>query len=247
MISFFQKKVYLVDYLHGLVDIHNHILPGIDDGAKTVDDSLELLNGFAEFGMTKFICTPHIMHNLYDNTPKTISKSFGLLSNALVEKGITKVQIEFAAEHMIDDNFEALLEKGDVLPIGKHHLLVEMSYLQPSFNFDIAVHKIAKKNYFPVLAHPERYMYFHSKYGKYQSMKANGIQFQLNLLSLTSDSYGSDVKKIADKLLNDGFFDFVGTDVHNMRQLGLLKEVKVSKKILTQLLPIIESTIQNFY
>lgn len=237
----------MVDYLHGLVDIHNHILPGIDDGAKTVEESIALLKSFSEFGMTRFICTPHIMNNLYDNTPRTISDSYKLLSNELDKKGISDFQIDYAAEHMIDDNFETILAKDEVLPIGKHHLLVEMSYLQPSFNFDIAVDKIAKNKYFPVLAHPERYMYFHGKYGKYELMKANGIQFQLNLLSLSSDSYGSNVQKTAEKLLSDGLIDFVGTDVHNQRHLSLLKNIKLSNKTLDKLLPIIENTIQTFY
>ena len=139
------------------------------------------------------------------------------------------------------------MENGEVMPLGKDYLLIEMSYLQPSFNFNIAAEKITKAKYFPILAHPERYMYFHGKYGKYASMKSRGILFQLNLLSLTSESYGSGVQKIAEKLLNDGLIDFVGTDIHNVRQLNLLREVRVSKNILDKILPIIENTIQSFY
>ncbi|MDF0716735.1 histidinol phosphatase [Muricauda sp. 334s03] len=247
MFSFFQKKVHLVDHLHGLVDIHNHILPGIDDGAKTVDDSLDLIKGFSEFGVTNFICTPHIMHNMYDNTPNTIKKAYEQLSIALGKNGMEDTGIAYAAEHMIDDNFEQILENREVMPLGKDYLLIEMSYLQPSFNFNIAAEKITKAKYFPILAHPERYMYFHGKYGKYESMKSKGILFQLNLLSLTSDAYGSGVQKIAEKLLNDGLIDFVGSDIHNTRQLNLLREVKVSKSILDKLLPVMENTIQSFY
>ncbi|WP_421811698.1 tyrosine-protein phosphatase [Flagellimonas sp.] len=247
MFSFFQKQEFLVDYLHGLVDIHNHILPGIDDGAKTVDDSVDLLRGFSAFGVTNFICTPHIMHNHYDNTPKTIKKVFDELSGVLDKKSMTDIKLDCSAEHMIDDNFEVILEKKQVMPLKEQYLLVEMSYLQPSFNFDLAVEEIAKHKYFPILAHPERYMYYHGKYGKYPSMKSNGIMFQLNLLSLSSESYGSDVQKVAEKLLKDGLIDFVGTDVHNIRQLGLLKETKVSKKVLNNVLPVIENTIQTFY
>ncbi|MCK0159335.1 tyrosine-protein phosphatase [Allomuricauda sp. F6463D] len=247
MISFFQKKIYLADYLHGLTDIHNHIIPGIDDGAKTVDESMGLINGFVELGVTNFRCTPHIMHNHYDNTPKTINKAHELLLQELERKGISDVKVNCAAEHMIDDNFEHILEKKEVMPLNKEYLLIEMSYLQPSFNFDVAIDKIAKHKYFPILAHPERYMYFHGKYGKYPSMKSNGISFQLNLLSLSSESYGAGVQKIAEKLLKDGLVDFVGSDVHNSRQLGLLKEIKLSKKVLNNLLPVIENTIQTFY
>nr|WP_321413121.1 CpsB/CapC family capsule biosynthesis tyrosine phosphatase [uncultured Allomuricauda sp.] len=247
MISIFQKKIYLVDYLNGLVDIHNHILPGIDDGAKTVDDSLAMIKGFSEFGVTNFICTPHIMHNYYDNTPSTIKNAHEQLFNELQKNDELQVNLEYAAEHMIDDNFENILENKKVMPLSKDYLLIEMSYLQPSFNFDVAVDLIVKNQYFPILAHPERYMYFHSKLAKYSSLKSKGILFQLNLLSLTSKSYGAEVQKITEKLLSEGLIDFVGTDVHNTRQLSLLKEIKISKKTLDKLYPVIERTIQSFY
>lgn len=247
MISIFQKKIYLVDYLNGLVDIHNHILPGIDDGAKTIDDSMSLIRGFSEFGVTNFICTPHIMHNYYDNTPTTIKKAYGQLSNVLGNQDVLFVNLGYAAEHMIDDNFENILENDKVMPLGKDYLLVEMSYLQPSFNFDFAVQEIARHKYFPILAHPERYMYFHGKYGKYASLKSQGVLFQANLLSLSPKAYGAEVFKTTEKLLKDGMIDFVGSDVHNIRQLKLLKEIKISKKTLDYLFPIIENTIQTFY
>ncbi|MEW2921844.1 CpsB/CapC family capsule biosynthesis tyrosine phosphatase [Muricauda sp. ANG21] len=247
MFSFFEKKVYLADYLHGLVDIHNHILPGIDDGAKTVEQSIELLKGFGEFGVTNFICTPHIMHNYYDNTPKTIEQSYEKLKNKLVGENLLNVNIDCAAEHMIDDNFEDLLEKGEVMPLKKEYILIEMSYLQPSLNFEMAVGKIAKNQLFPILAHPERYMYLHPKYGKYEHMKSSGIQFQLNLLSLSPDSYGDATTKMAGKLIDDELINFVGTDIHNIRQLAVLKETRISKKLLKRLLPIIEHTIYTFY
>lgn len=247
MISIFQKKIYLVDYLSGLVDIHNHILPGIDDGAKTIGDSLELIKGFSDFGVTNFICTPHIMYNYYDNTPSTIKKAHGQLYNELQKNDGLQVNLEYAAEHMIDDNFENILHGKQVMPLGKDYLLVEMSYLQPSFNFDVAVDQIAKHKYFPILAHPERYMYYHGKYGKYASLKSEGVLFQLNLLSLSPKPYGKAVHKTAEKLLNGGMIDFVGSDVHNIRQLMLLKEIKISKKTLDHLFPIIENTIQTFY
>ena len=129
MFSFFQKQEFLVDYLHGLVDIHNHILPGIDDGAKTVDDSADLIRGFSAFGVTNFICTPHIMHNHYDNTPKTIKRAFDELSGVLDKKSMTDIKLDCSAEHMIDDNFEVILEKKQVMPLKEQYLLVEMSVI----------------------------------------------------------------------------------------------------------------------
>ncbi|MFD2098843.1 tyrosine-protein phosphatase [Flagellimonas iocasae] len=248
MFSFFEKKVFLADYLHGLVDIHNHILPGIDDGAKTVDDSIGLLKGFSEIGVTNFVCTPHIMHNYYENTPSTIKDAYQKLEAKLAkDSNYPDLTLDYAAEHMIDDNFEELLENKKVMGLKKEYLLIEMSYLQPSFNFEMAVDKIAHHNYFPILAHPERYMYFHQKYKKYNEMKTDGILFQLNLLSLSSESYGTNVQKIAEKLLAENLIDYVGSDVHNLRQLNLIKEIKLSTKVLNRLLPVIENTIQTFY
>ena len=247
MFSFFQKKVYLADYLHGLVDIHNHILPGIDDGAKSVEDSIELINDFAELGVKSFICTPHIMHNHYDNTPKTIKEAHQKVEKVLEKSGLSSIKLDYSAEHMIDDNFESILESGQIVALKGQYLLIEMSYLQPSFNFDVAVEKIAKYRYFPILAHPERYMYYHQKYGKYPSMKSSGISFQLNLPSLNPESYGSGVLKVAEKLLEDRLIDFVGSDVHNLRQLALIKETKLTTKTLNALLPVIENTINTFF
>ncbi|WP_411030387.1 tyrosine-protein phosphatase [Spongiimicrobium sp. 3-5] len=246
MFHIFSKKRFLVDYLDSFVDIHNHILPGIDDGAKTVEDSMALIRGFSSIGVHKFVATPHIMHNYYDNKPENIQKSLILLKNELLKNELKNVSVEASAEHMIDDNFEAILEKGEVMSLRKDYLLIEMSYLQPSINFDEAIQKIASKRYFPILAHPERYVYLHNNFAKYERYKRQGVLFQMNLLSL-GEFYGKDVQKTAFQLLNHGLIDFVGSDVHNLRQLNHLKELTVTNKILKSLLPVIERTIYNFY
>lgn len=246
MISFFSKKKFLVDFLDGFIDIHNHILPGIDDGAKTVEDSITLIKEFSEFGVSKFIASPHIMHNYHPNTPETINSSLLLVKDKLLKKDLRNISMDAAAEHMIDDNFEAILEENQIMPLRKDSLLVEMSYLQPSINFDQALTKIAKKRYYTILAHPERYLYLHSKYSTYNSYKEKGILFQLNLLSL-GEYYGKDVNKIALKLIQDGMIDYVASDVHNTKQLNALKNLTISKKVSEKIIPIINNTIETFY
>lgn len=246
MFHIFSKKIFLIDYLEGFVDIHNHILPGIDDGAKTVEESIQLIKGFSEFGVKTFIATPHIMHNYYSNTPETIENSLLLLTNELLKKKMKDVSIAAAAEHMIDDNFESILENGQIMPLRKNYLLVEMSYLQPSINFDDAIRKIASARYFPVFAHPERYAYLHNSFGKYLRYKEQGLLFQMNLLSL-SDYYGKEVQKTAYKLLDRGLIDFMASDIHNLNQLDSLKNIVLPKKSLELVFPIIEKTIINFY
>jgi len=242
MFSFFIKKNFLVDHLEGFIDIHNHILPGIDDGAKTIEESISLIKGFGEFGVKDFICTPHIMHNYYENTPKTIKKSYKKLKKVLKEKKYD-IKLSYAAEHMIDDNFEHILGKDKILPLNSNHLLIEMSYLQPSINFDVSIQKIQSKQFFPVFAHPERYQYLNSDYEKYEYYKSKGLKFQMNLLSL-SNYYGKEINKTALKLLNDGLYDFIGSDVHNTRHLSNIKKIKINKQTVGKLLTIIDNNKQ---
>ncbi len=246
MIHFFGKKRFLADHLENFVDIHNHILPGLDDGAQTLDDSLKLLKGFQDLGIRNFVATPHIMQNYYPNTAQTIGDSLKMLQNELLKNDWKDVYIEAAAEHMIDANFESLVAKKEVMPLRKNYLLVEMSYLQPPLNFEEAIDKTKTHGLFPILAHPERYGFLHHQIKKYAKYKEKGMLFQMNLLSL-GNYYGNAVPKVANKLLEEGFIDFVASDVHNVHQLQSLKNLTVSKKTLELVLPVIDRTIGHFY
>jgi len=246
MFQFFGKKRYLIDYLENFVDIHNHILPGIDDGAKTPEESIQLIKGFREFGVQNFIATPHIMHNYYPNDASSINGSLIQLNNALIENDLKNVSIEASAEHMIDDNFESILANEQVMPMRKEFMLIEMSYLQPPINFDHAIIEMVSRRYYPILAHPERYNFMHHQMNKYTRYKEQGILFQLNLLSL-GNFYGKEIPRTTYKLLDEGLIDFVASDVHNMEQLQSMKELTISQKALKQLLPLINNTIDTFY
>ncbi|WP_276391697.1 tyrosine-protein phosphatase [Eudoraea chungangensis] len=246
MFQIFNKKKFLVDYLSGFIDIHNHILPGIDDGAKSVEDSIALIKGFSSIGISSFVATPHIMNNYYPNTEESISTSLHDLTNALLTENLTDIRIEAAAEHMIDDAFEDLLVNKQIMPLRKDFLLIEMSYLQPAIHFEECIESIMKNGFFPILAHPERYGYWHSEQKKYPYYKNKGVLYQLNLLSL-SNYYGPEVKKMAYSLLDKGHIDFVASDVHNLMQLNNLKDLQISPKKIKKLLPLIENTISHFY
>lgn len=246
MFQFYIKKYFLVDFLSSFVDIHNHILPGIDDGAKTVEDSLELIKGYEEIGINKFIATPHIMHNYYDNTAETINASLEQLKDALLQSNMKEVAIEASAEHMIDDNFEYLLESGCIMTMRKDYLLIEMSYLQPPINFSESVKKIIQHNLFPILAHPERYNFIKANSKLYNDFKRKGLLFQLNLLSL-GKYYDHETQKKAGKLLDAGLIDFAATDMHHKKHLKALKNITLSTKRRNQIDPIIRKTIESFY
>ena len=245
MFQFFSKKYFLIDYLEGFTDIHNHILPGIDDGAKTPEESISLLKGFKEFGVTNFIATPHIMSGYYPNTPQTIKASLALLQNELKSNKLDSFTIEAAAEHMVDPYFESIIDTKEFMPLKEDFILIEMSFLQESINFKEAVQKLNQLPISPILAHPERYAFVHNKFGDYKYYKELGTFFQLNLLSLCN-YYGPEVHKTALKLLDANMYNFVGSDVHNSRQLKTLKEIKLPLKTIEKLKPIIENTNYNF-
>lgn len=244
MFHFFSKKKYLADYLANFVDIHNHILPGIDDGAQDLKESMALIRGFGELGISHFVATPHILPPLYPNTPESIGTAHSQLMDLLMDRHMTHVAIEPAAEHMIDDTFEDRLMKGAIMPLRQKFLLVEMSYLQPPLNFDEAILQISRKGYIPILAHPERYGFLHHRPGSYRKYAEKGVLLQLNLLSL-GPYYGSEVQKMAYSLLDKGLIDFIASDAHNVRHLEALKAISLRERQLRLIEPVIQHTIET--
>ncbi|APG59297.1 histidinol phosphatase [Christiangramia salexigens] len=236
MFSIFQKKNYLVDLLAGMTDFHNHILPGIDDGAKNIEDSLTLIEKFNDLGITDFVATPHVMGDYYPNTPTTINSA---LQKIKVEK--PNLNINAAAEYMMDQNFIELIVNRDILPIHGNNILVEMSYFQAPINLNEILFKLQNNSYSPILAHPERYPYFHtSDLEKFKDLKSRGCSFQLNMLSLTGH-YGSGIQKIAFKLLDSDLIDFISSDVHRLDHLQKIETITISKKFV----PGIQSVINQ--
>ena len=246
MFSFFQKKYYLKDYLEDFIDIHNHILPGIDDGASTVEDSINLIHYFKEIGITQFIATPHVMNDYYPNTPQTIQTALEDLQQKLVEGSEGNIKIKAAAEYMMDQAFMELLGKERLLTLKDNLILVEMSYFQAPINLHEILFQLQTQQYKPVIAHPERYAFFHSKsLHNYTDLKSRGCLFQLNALSLVGH-YGKNMQEIAFSLLKEGMIDFLGTDTHQLRHLEKLSTAQLSKKQLELVLPVINRTKETF-
>lgn len=246
MFGFFSKKYFLVDYLQDFVDIHNHILPGIDDGAESPTDSETLLKGLGELGFVKFVATPHILRPLYPNTPETINDSAQKLKKHLAARNLDYIVVDAAAEHMIDDLFEDMIARGDYMPLRDRYLLVEMSYLQPPLNLEEAINQVKDIELMPILAHPERYGFMHERYGQYKTLVDNGVLLQLNMLSL-GGYYGGSMQKIAFKLLEDNLVTFLASDLHNTRHLGALKEITLTQKQISLLEPVIRMTSESMY
>lgn len=245
MLRIFSKKYFIKDLLEGFVDIHNHILPGIDDGAKNTDESLNLIKKLMGLGIKQFIPTPHIMQDFYPNTFETIGDSYQKLLETLPRKILKDITINPAAEYMLDNNFDVLLETESLYPLNGTYILVEMSYLQAPINLEDTIYKLITKGYTPVLAHPERYSFYHKKFEYYKKLKNLGCLFQLNLLSL-GNYYGKSVEKVALDLLDDQLIDFVGSDVHNENHIEKITELSVNENRFSKLKTVIESTNNTF-
>ena len=216
-----------------IVDIHSHLLPGIDDGAKDLKNSIELIKKMSSYGIKNFITTPHVLGDVYPNNSNTIKEKLIEVQNELKHQNISDVSISAAAEYMMDEQFVKLLKKDDILALKDNFILVEMSYFSAPFNLYEILFEIQLKGYKPILAHPERYNFYHANFENYYKLKKAGCLFQLNLLSLTPQ-YGSNVQKVSLKLLQEDFYDFVGTDTHHKKHLELLKEIgkeKIKKNI----------------
>lgn len=234
------KEISLNEFFpEGFIDIHSHLLPGIDDGAKDLENSIALIQKMVSYGIKNFITTPHVLGDVYPNSSATIKAKLEEVKNELIRKNITDISISTAAEYMMDEQFSDLLEKRDILTLKDKYILVEMSYFSPPINLFDILFQIQLKGYKPVLAHPERYNSYHNNFQIYYKLKKAGCLFQLNLLSLT-EQYGKGVQKTAEKLIKENVYDFVGTDAHHMNHLQLLKKVG-TKKNLKNILHLLEN------
>jgi protein-tyrosine phosphatase len=204
------KDVIPIDY----VDIHSHLLPSIDDGAKTIHDSINLLTRLSDIGVTQFITTPHIINSVWNNTRESIEMTYNSTIETLNNEGV-KVILNTAAEYMMDSFFFDLLKKEKpLLTLKDNYVLVEMSYLNPPLQLYDLIFEIQIAGYKPILAHPERYLFYYNNFNEFEKLKKAGCLFQLNLLS-TVGYYGNVVTSITEKLLQKEMYDFVGSDVHH--------------------------------
>jgi len=212
------------------VDMHSHLLPGIDDGLQEVEQSVLFIEELRQLGYQRLICTPHILTDLYPNTRETILPKLDIVRKALAKANVN-MPVSAAAEYMVDHSFGELLatsKKHDLLTINNQFILIEMSYLAPSPNIEQVIFDLRMFGLTPIIAHPERYGYYHKSFDKYERFVDLGCQLQVNLLSL-SGGYGPHVKKTAEKLFKKQMVDYLGTDMHHDKHLAMLKELATHK------------------
>lgn len=220
MFSIFKSKASspAANFFPIAADMHSHILPGIDDGSPNAETSLALIEGMMKLGITSAVATPHIIGDIYRNNGETISNALIIVQNALAEKGID-FKIKAAAEYMLDDYFIGLLRaKTPLLTLSGNMVLTEFSYAERPSNIEQMVFELITEGYRPVLAHPERYSYYHNDHSKYDQLRDLGFLLQVNLLSLTG-YYGKGAAKAATYMIKKGLVSFAGTDLHHARHM----------------------------
>ncbi|MEC4114007.1 tyrosine-protein phosphatase [Myroides pelagicus] len=227
MFSIFKSKPVLKDLIpSGYVDIHSHLLFGIDDGAKTKDDTAHIITTMKSLGFEQAIATPHTTPLVWDNNKEAILAKHQETIEVLPEL-TSSVNLRVASEYMMDDSFLKRLESEALLTLKDNYVLVEMSYINPPIQLQDILFQLKSRGYEIILAHPERYNFYHKNTAMYAKLKKMGCQFQMNLLS-TTGYYGGHVLEAANYLLKEDMIDFVGSDIHHDKHLkGFESKVQI--------------------
>ena len=237
ILNFFKAKPTLKELIpNGFIDIHSHILPGIDDGAKDVNESLKLISEMKKLGFSKIIGTPHSYPGLYDNSRDSIHESFLKLKNQLD----SNLEVSYASEYFVCNSIVDLANEKKLLTLKENYILIEMSFLYAPNNLFEIIFQLQLKGYKIIIAHPERYIYLSESFKSFHKLKDRGCYFQFNLLSATG-YYGNDVLKLSNKLFKNNMIDYCGTDIHSYKHIEIINNSTIRLKYLDKL----EKTMEN--
>ncbi|HEY5691530.1 MAG TPA: CpsB/CapC family capsule biosynthesis tyrosine phosphatase [Cyclobacteriaceae bacterium] len=211
-----------------LTDIHSHLLPRLDDGVSTLEESIQLIQQFIELGYTKLVTTPHIMSDFYRNEPRHIHEELYLLNQHLNDQKINII-IEAAAEYYLDEVLIGKVKNNEMLlTFGTRYLLFETNFLTEPFQLNEFIFAVTTQGYRPVLAHPERYQYLVNNFEKVEDLRNRGVLFQINIPSILG-AYSKPIQKLAIQLIEKGYVEFLGSDCHNQLQMEVLKTANKDK------------------
>ena len=243
MLNWFKKKAATASPWLLKTDIHSHLLPGLDDGVKSFEESLEIIQYFESLGYKKLITTPHIMSDVYRNTPEIIERTLQEL-RAFISQRNCHVEIDAAAEYYLDESLVHSLQTNErLLTIGKRSLLFETNFLNEPLNLKHFIFIASTKGYKPILAHPERYLYLYNNLSKIEDLLNRGVQFQINLSSLTG-YYSRQAQLTAQELIDRGWVHWLASDCHHMNHARLVASASKSKYFQKALnLPLLNNTL----
>lgn len=229
MFNFFNKKNTDNLEMPMKVDIHCHVLPGVDDGSPDIESSLKLVERMAGLGLTRIIASPHVTQDTFENTPETLDNALVSLQNAIKGTGLN-IYLDRSAEYRIDEFSISQIESGIAKILPKDYILVENSFIQEPWELDKFLFNLKIKGMKPILAHPERYGYYHNdRFARYKQLHDTGTMFQVNLLSLAG-AYGKKEKAVANELVNRGYVDFIGTDIHRNLHIDIIEDFLASRE-----------------
>lgn len=222
MFGFFKKRdsPTSVNYESIAVDMHSHVLPGIDDGAQDVNQSIDLIVRMMESGIKKIIATPHVMADYYRNTPETIGNALAILK-AELKRQMIDIEIESAAEHYFDETFETRVNEHKLFTMGDNYALFELSFISLPLNVIGVIQRMKELGYKPILAHPERYSYLDIE--QLKNLRDWGCDLQINTISLTG-YYGKEAKKMAEAMVDNEIVDFISSDMHHLRHANAFRK-----------------------
>lgn len=229
ILDLFKKKNILPPSVLPLeVDIHSHLIPGIDDGIQTIEEGLDILRVMVDLGYKKVITTPHTMMASFPNTPEIINNGLESMKKAIDDANIP-IKMEAATEYYLDESFIERLDNDEpLMTFGDKYVLFETSFIHEPPLLKEATFKLTIKGYKPVYAHPERYLYLIQNDNLLEEMVDRNVFFQLNLNSL-SGVYSKPVQKFAEKLIDRKIVNFVGTDCHHFGHMEYLKQTTQTK------------------
>ena len=219
-----ERLLHPVDLSTLKVDLHSHLIPGIDDGSPDMDTSIQLLKEFIDLGFKKVITSPHIMSDGFKNTAEIILSGLDDVREEIKSQGL-EIEIEAAAEYYLDQEVRNLLNEDKLMTFGDNYVLFELSFMSPPPFLDDFIFELQLKGLKPVLAHPERYPFWHQTFDKYRQLHDKGVILQLNMNSLTGH-YSPMVKKIAYQLIDEKMIGFIGSDCHHIGHIGLMQQAR---------------------
>lgn len=205
-------------------DVHSHFIPGIDDGAPTIEASMELLRAMRELGYQKVITTPHSMADGYKNPPEVILGGLEKVRRAIKEEGLV-IEIDAAAEYYLDHDLLEKTTAQKLLTFGNDMVLFELPFISEPSMLLSAVFELQTQGFRPVLAHPERYQFWYTDMSTMEKLKDRGVLFQLNMIALAG-AYGPATKKQAEKITDQGWYDLVGSDCHSMKHIEAMQAAR---------------------
>ena len=246
MFSWLTSSRTPINNLHELqFDMHCHLLPGIDDGPESIEESLSIIQAMVAVGYQGAICTSHIFPEVYDNKADDMLRGVDSLQSVL-DKNNINFTLHASAEYMVDRQFIELAKAKKLLAFGKKdYVVIETGFTQENPYFDEAIYEMQYAGYCPILAHPERYLYLSQSKSieQFEKIIDKGIELQINLFSLIG-LYGRLSKEVAEILLKNNFIQWIGTDIHRSQHISLLEKANDLKTLSNSMR---DNPIQNKY